>query len=410
MKVLHITTSSKGGAGIAALRLHKALQSKNVKSAYLSNNLTINFDNEIMNDSFFEYKKISLFKRIFNKLRMLIYPSDHQNKIKEWNKSKLDLQFIIATFPYSNYRTHKHPLVIEADIINLHWIGGIIDYNSFFVHCKKPIVWTLHDKNPIQGMFHYKKDEIFNNKYIKKLINEITEVKRISTNKIKKGTIVSPSYSLLKEVKSSNFFSHLKTVQISNSINLDVFKVLDKVVLRDKYQIDNNEFVILFIANDINNKWKGFGLLLEAIKLVNNMSLTIVTIGKGTVEGLNNTKVIEFGEISSSEKLVEIYGLSDVLVLPTLEDNLPNVMLESFACGIPMISFPVGGMIDHLITDYTGYLANEISARSLSTAIYHFYNTKHNYDKFKIRNYAEDNFNFTKQAIEYLDVYNDNLI
>ncbi|MFD0777181.1 hypothetical protein ACFQZF_15465 [Flavobacterium myungsuense] len=58
MKVLHVTTSSRGGAGIATLRLHKALIEYGVSSAFLSINQTINFDNEIIKDSFLNTKSI----------------------------------------------------------------------------------------------------------------------------------------------------------------------------------------------------------------------------------------------------------------------------------------------------------------------------------------------------------------
>lgn len=61
MKVLHITTSCKGGAGIAALRLHEALCAQGVSSGYLSGNLTINFNNEIVVDDFFKYTKPTFF-------------------------------------------------------------------------------------------------------------------------------------------------------------------------------------------------------------------------------------------------------------------------------------------------------------------------------------------------------------
>ncbi|MFD0777180.1 hypothetical protein ACFQZF_15460 [Flavobacterium myungsuense] len=41
------------------------------------------------------------------------------------------MKFEMATLPFSNYKIHEHPLFKEADIINLHWIDGIIDYPSF---------------------------------------------------------------------------------------------------------------------------------------------------------------------------------------------------------------------------------------------------------------------------------------
>lgn len=63
MKVLHVTTSSKGGAGIAAIRLHEALHKYNVKSAFVSANLAIDYNNKIISNSFFAYKRPNYFKK-----------------------------------------------------------------------------------------------------------------------------------------------------------------------------------------------------------------------------------------------------------------------------------------------------------------------------------------------------------
>src|SRR5690606_4080266 len=44
----------------------------------------------------------------------------------------------------------------EADIINLHWTAGFLDWPSFFSKIKKPVVWTLHDQNAFLGGEHYR--------------------------------------------------------------------------------------------------------------------------------------------------------------------------------------------------------------------------------------------------------------
>jgi hypothetical protein len=62
----------------------------------------------------------------------------------------------VFSFPQTVYNITKHPLVQEADIIHLHWVANFLDYRSFFKQIQKPIVWTLHDLNPISEKgFHY---------------------------------------------------------------------------------------------------------------------------------------------------------------------------------------------------------------------------------------------------------------
>lgn len=152
MKILHITTKSKGGAGIAALRLHHALVQSGISSAYLSTDLTINYNNNSIQDSFFNYKKPSFSKKLLLKIQMLLFPSAFQKAKKHLSDLEEQLHYEMLSLPYSKNDLNKHKLVQEADIINLHWVGGILDYDSFFSINNKPIVWTLHDMNPFFGI------------------------------------------------------------------------------------------------------------------------------------------------------------------------------------------------------------------------------------------------------------------
>ena len=150
MKVVQITTSSSGGAGMAALRLHRALRLHGVSSAYISKNLTIDFDGNTVCDPFFKYHKPSFFKKIINKLQLTFFPAKRQKINTQLTKKESFLNYEIKTVPFSRYKLQKHPLVKQADIVNLHWVGMVLNYESFFAECKKPIVWifSLNVKNP----------------------------------------------------------------------------------------------------------------------------------------------------------------------------------------------------------------------------------------------------------------------
>lgn len=408
MKVLHITSSSKGGAGIAALRLHEALQQQGIQSGYLSANLTVDFNNKPIKDNFFTYKKPTLFKRALLKIQSHFAFTKEQRLHNQFNNIKDKLNYEIANLPFSVYKLHEHPLVQEADIINLHWMNGLIDYTVFFKECQKPIVWTLHDMNPFMGIFHYKNDEVKNSQIAGNFDNKIKEIKAKAIKSVKNGTIVAPSKWLLEEAIKSNVFDGFSAQHICNGISFESFKY-DKKILRKNNNIEVDEFIVLFVSDNLKNYRKGFDLLVEVLSSIDDLSITLFIIGKGTFEPQNNLKIIALGEVNSISKMAEYYNLANVFVLPSREDNLPNVMLEAFASGTPLVGFKIGGIAEHTINGVTGFLAEEMTVVSLAEAIKKIYQKKTSFDEEIIRNYAEDNFSYKKQADSYLSVYNKSL-
>jgi glycosyltransferase involved in cell wall biosynthesis len=387
------------------MRLHQALTQNGVASGFLSTNLTIDFDNKIVEDAFFKYNKPSVLKRLRIKLENYFFSSKRQKAIHYFESIKEKMQFEMATLPYSSFRLQDHPLVQEADIINLHWMGGILDYPSFFEDCQKPIVWTLHDRNPFQGLFHYKNDELQNAEIIENFDDKMKRVKLKAIQQLKKGAVITPSKWLLDKATNSGFFPSFIKECIPNSIDLDVFKLQDKMDLRKEYSLASDDFVILFVADSMKNHRKGFDLLIEALSQLAAISVTVVTIGKGEIPTVDHLKILPLGAITTADEMAKCHALADVFVLPSREDNLPNVMLEAFACGTPVIGFAVGGIAEHVKLNLTGVLAGEVSGLALAKAIQLFYETKANYETKAIRKYAEDNFSLKKQADAYRKVY-----
>lgn len=404
MKVLHITTSSRGGAGIAALRLHEGLCEEGVASAYLSINKTITFQNREIEDPFFKYHRTSLLKRMFRKVKLLVAPSQSQKLDLQWAKLKAQLSYEIVSLPFSSYALEEHPLVKEADIINLHWIGKIINYPSFFKSIDKPMVWTLHDMNPFEGIFHYQIDKQ-QNPLAKKIDAQVFTFKKKAISAIKKGAIISPSQWMLGWEQKSSMFQDFKThVCIPNSLGTS-YLVFDKKAARDSLGIALDEKVLLFSAVSFSNSRKGMDLLEEAINRL-SINITLLTLGKGVVNTSNkNVKVIPLGFKTSQEEIAHCYASADVFVLPSREDNLPNTMLESLVQGTPVISFGNGGMREVLKEGMYGMIVQEETSEALKEAIESFFSKRDEFNSEAIRQFAEEQFNYKKQAEAYKKVY-----
>ena len=147
IKVLHITTSTSGGAGIACVRLHQALEQEKIESIVLA-----------LKDYAGTRKNVRGIKT-FTKGVI----ADTIRKGKSWlqervAKTKLKNQppgFELFSLNNTYFDITSHPAYRQADIVNLHWISNFVDYTSFFQNNKKPVVWTLHDMFPFTGGCHH---------------------------------------------------------------------------------------------------------------------------------------------------------------------------------------------------------------------------------------------------------------
>lgn len=80
-------------------------------------------------------------------------------------------------------------------------------------------------------------------------------------------------------------------------------------------------------------------------------------------------KASYLGTISNDELLTVVYSAADVFLTTTLEDNLPNTVMESLSCGTPVVSFITGGVPDMVKHRENGYLAIYKSAEDFAKGI-----------------------------------------
>ncbi|GAA4426780.1 glycosyltransferase [Pontibacter saemangeumensis] len=402
MKVLHISTSDSGGAGIAALRTHIALLESGVKSKFLCLYKSSTSVPEV-----YQYRTSgisSIKKNILNRFGIKL-PNSVLNKRKV---KGLRGEYEAFSFPRTDIALHHHFLVKEADIINLHWVANFIDYPSFFSNLKKPVVWTLHDMNPFQGGFHYSKDRENNMNVWGDLESEFENLKVESVKKLSTLHVVTPSKWLGEATKNSKVFSNRPVHEsFFYGIDFEVFKPLRKEVACEALGIPVEGIKIFFAADSLLNKRKGFDLLLAALlSLKNHQDINLVTIGHTTDNQLqSNFKCYNLGTLKDAKLINIAYNVADCFVLPSIEDNMPNVMLEALACGLPIISFPVGGMAEVIKTGDNGILAKALSSECLAEAIQGFIDNKFIFQRNEIRDTAFRMFNMKQHADKYIGLY-----
>jgi len=394
MKVVHITTWLHGGAGIAALRLHLELLNQGIDSHIIS--LANTTAPQVRNHHPVLVRQTKLHEKIFNKFGIRLnsaYRNAHRLK-------QLKGEYEIVTFPDTDYRIENIEFIKNADVIHLHWIANFINYKTFFSKLKhKKIVWTLHDLNPIQGIFHYKNDE-FNNPSFGGLNKLAYKQKMEAIQKIKNLTYVCLNNWMLDQLSSMINTSNCKAEVIPNIINEKDYFVDSKSAKNSRSSLN-----FLLIADNINNHRKGFDLALAALsKLRHKDKVAIFIVGRGEIPVSKEIKVNTIGAIYETEKLREIYNKCEYLILPSREDNLPNTMVEALLCGTGVISFKVGGMADYILNNINGFAIEPYDVNQMAEQIDYIIENKIILSRNLISDRAHQTFSQTK-IHEYIKVY-----
>ena len=112
------------------------------------------------------------------------------------------------------------------------------------------------------------------------------------------------------------------------------------------------------------------------------------------------------GSINDEKLLNLLYSSVDVVALPSLQDNLPNIGLEALSSGTPLISFDIGGLSDIGKHYVTGYLATPLDPKDFANGICW---TLDNSNKVRLRHqcryYCESHFSFKSCVDAYSDIY-----
>ena len=412
MRVLLVNTSEKtGGAAVAANRLMDALNNNGVKAKMLVRDKTTE-----------DITVVSLPRSVklrWNFLweRWCVFWHLHFSKLHLW-----EIDMATAGSDITKLREFQ-----EADVIHLSWINqGMLSLKSIrkILKSGKPVVWTMHDLWAATGICHYARGC---NRYASACGNcpllphkggkhdlsaQIFSRKKALYHH---GNIyfVSCSKWLEQQAKKSGLFVGQRITNIPNPIDTHVFCPQDKDEARLRSGLPADKHIILFVSQRVTDERKGMKYFVDAIDkliakypdMVNNTAIAI--LGGHSEEVTLSLPSYALGYVSDEKKIVNIYNSVDVFVLPSLEDNLPNTIMEAMACGVPCVGFKVGGipeMIDH---QKTGYVANYRDAVDLANGI-HWMLEEADREMLKQECLRKVSLCYSQHAValKYIEVYN----
>lgn len=162
---------------------------------------------------------------------------------------------------------------------------------------------------------------------------------------------ITVSNSLRDELKT--YGSECPITTLRNGIDGDRFCLPTETKISAKPS--NEKFVKILYAGWLIPR-KRVDLLLDAVVKLKNVKVEIVGDGpeqaalKAQAVALGIADKVAFLGRQAPERMPQIYGRNDILVLPSEREGWANVLLEAMACGTPVVSNAVAGALD-LITD-----------------------------------------------------------
>jgi glycosyltransferase involved in cell wall biosynthesis len=275
---------------------------------------------------------------------------------------------------------------LKPDILNLHWAcAGYLQVETL-ARLPYPLVWTLHDMWAFTGGCHYNQT-CDNYTYICGACPQLgsTDPQDLSHWVWQRKqrayahanlTIVTPSHWLADCARRSSLLQDCRIEVIANGIDLSQYCPQAKPDARQQLGLPTDKKLILFGAiNAESDLRKGFQFLQPALKALNQMGwaeqVELVVFG---AKAPSQTPNLGFpthylGSLNTETALAQAYAAADVFVAPSVQDNLPNTVLEALACGTPAVAFGVGGMPDLIEHQRQGYLAQSFDTADLAQGI-----------------------------------------
>ncbi len=369
MKILQVSTQAQiGGAGIAAHRLHTGLRALGADSWMLVSKAS-------QNEAF-----VLAPTRVSDKVHARIAP---KLDLLPGRLSRLDSDRISSAWVPSTALSR----IREAapDIVNLHWINdGFIRLESL-KHLRQPVVWTLHDMWAFSGAEHYHEDELryrqgctAANKPAGQIgwdVNRwVWKRKKQAWSAMRDMVIVTPSHWLGRCAKASELFGDNRVEVLPNGVDHRRFHPMERSVARDILGLPKEKKIILFGAGSAtSDKRKGFHLLVEALRHleahVDQSEYALAVFGALSGDADFSIETTYLGKLQDEISMALVYAAADVFVAPSVQENLANTVLESMACGTPVVAFDIGGMPDMIEHQRSGFLAKGFVTEELAQGI-----------------------------------------
>lgn len=362
MKVLHLSASGGGGAGVAARRSVAGLRHAGIDAELWAND-AVGGARRVRSQRWATWR--------FKLSHLPLKPYRRRNFFSWWSND------------WVPSRMSAKVRDARPDLVHLHWLGdaflGLSELRKFGA----PVVWTLHDTWPFTGGCHYPADctRYRDGCGSCPQLGSDSEFDLSSANLRRKRRAldcvsrwIAPSAWMGELAQTSPALFHAEVCVVPNGVDGNIFAPGAGEGVRERLGIPTENLVLIAGAVDLKEPRKGVRLLAESVGLFQRSSwkpCTVLLFGRnetilGSVPGINT---VSLGSLSTESQVAQVLAAADLLLLPSLQDNLPNIAVEAQASGCPVVGFDAGGLQEIVQDGRTGGITTNRTAAGLAEAL-----------------------------------------
>ncbi|MFY4796179.1 glycosyltransferase family 4 protein [Aliarcobacter butzleri] len=286
-------------------------------------------------------------------------------------------------------------------------LRALIELYKYFKNQKPDIVYTFTPKAGLLGMMasFLSRVPVRIHNIVGMPLMEATGKKFILLKFIERLTyffstnLFCNSFGLKKFINENLTKKDVKVIAQGsiNGVDTEFFKntkTLDeKELIRDKFKIDKKDFVITFVGRIVKDK--GINELIEAFvnlsKKHNNLKLFLVGDYEEHLNPIKNENKILIDSLDSiitvgfQNDIRDFLSITDLFVLPSYREGLPNSLIEAGSFGIPLLATNINGCNEIIDDGITGILIEKKSVKNLEEGIDKLIEDKELYSSIKLK-------------------------
>lgn len=318
----------------------------------------------------------------------------------------------------------------DPDIIHLHWVAASCLSLRLLGKLKTPVVWTLHDVWPLTAGCHANLDcdewvrgcqncpQVGRprmagvERLLPSLTSSIFKARQRWYRSIADLYPIAPSRWLGDMARKSPLLAGRNISVIPNCIDTQIFSPSDTHKARRALHIPDGSRVIAFGATDISIPYKGVDLLYKALHILKAFctgQIHLLVFGASSLdESIKNLfPSTQLGILKERHHVARAMQCADLFVCPSRQDNFPNVLLESLACGVPAVGFRIGGIPELIRHKISGYVAEPFDCEELAYGVRWILQSQERYTKLAsaCRSIAESEYSMPIISKQYSQLY-----